>query len=83
MARAPSLSDHRRRRSSSLAYVDSVELDKHESRNHDRHELYSDRRRRKGSVPEGYRTIEKEEEGLIDDYDWYDKNGMRVRVREI
>jgi len=34
-------------------------------------------------VPEGYRTIEKEEEGLIDDYDWYDKNGMRVRVREI
>ena len=77
---APSPPPQRRRRSSSLAYVDATIDGSAKDGYHETHARSSSRRRRRSEAePE----VSGEDAASLDDYDMYDRNGMRVRVREI
>lgn len=82
MLAAPDTPVGHRRRSSSLGYVDATRDERPEktTRDHDEHPRSSSRRRRRLHTDE---VKVSEELPPADDYDWYDKDGMKVRVREI
>ena len=78
--RAPDPSTRRSRRSSSLVYVEA-DPSAGKQDMHDAHHRTSSRRRRRLDPDHQVEVIE--DAAPVDDYDMYDANGMRIRVREI